>query len=69
MGFDGVNYFSMQTGVLIWTGNAFLRQRFSVALALGLLNIKFCWSDTLIRAVTFVDLEMLKNLLKPQGTP
>ena len=66
---DSVKRFSMQTGVLIGTGNAFLHQRFIFARQLQ----HYCrdyWKFVRVVtcAVMFVATEMLKNALKLQGS-
>ena len=69
---DSVKRFSVQTGVLIGTGNAFLRQRFRFARQVQHYRRdywKFVREVTRAsRAVTFVATETLKNVLKPQGS-
>ena len=62
----------MRTGILIGTVDAFLHQRFRFARQVQhyrQITEKFVWKVThTSRAVTFIATEMLKNVLKPQGS-
>jgi len=69
---DSVKCFSLQNGILIGTGNAFLCQRFRFARQVQHYRCdywKFIWEVTRAsRAVTFTATEKLKNVLKSQGS-
>ena len=72
MEIDSIKHFSMRSGILIGTGNAFLRERFRFACQVQHYHRdygKFIREVTCAsRAVTFAAMVLLKNVLKLLGS-